>query len=243
MRLLPLALCVLLGACSDVVVQTSTPRPAAPQQTPQQVPQTNGPQLSQRQALNNFQTVVRRVEPVAEQFCRSRAPQSNCDFKIVVDDRPNRGVNAFQTLDSNGRPIIGFTVPLIADARNQDELAFVMAHEAAHHIRGHIAQTQQNAALGGLLIGTLAGALGASDASSIETAQRIGATVGARTYSKEFELEADALGTRIAAAAGYDPLRGAAFFSRIPDPGDRFLGTHPPNADRVRTVQRVAAGL
>jgi len=239
MRLLPLALCVLLGACSDVVVQTNAPRPSAPEPTQQ----SESPRLSQRQAVNNFETVVRRVEPVAEQFCRSRSQQSNCDFKIVIDDRPGRGVNAFQTLDKTGRPIIGFTVPLIAEARNRDELAFVMAHEAAHHIRGHIGQQQQNAALGGLLIGSLAGALGATDASSIETAQRIGATVGARTYSKEFELEADALGARIAAAAGFDPVRGAGFFSRIPDPGDRFLGTHPPNADRIRTVERVAAGL
>ena len=78
---------------------------------------------------------------------------------------------------------------------------------------------------------------------AINSAQQIGATVGARTYSKNFELEADALGTRIAHSAGFDPLRGAQFFFRIPDPGDRFLGTHPANGDRLKTVQRVAAGL
>lgn len=239
MRLLPLVLMLGLGACTDVVVQNTPTAPATP--AVQANPTT--PRLSQRQASNNFAVVVRRVEPVAEQFCRARTSGVNCDFRIVVDDRPGQGVNAFQTLDRNGRPIIGFTVPLLAEARNRDELAFVMAHEAAHHIEGHIAQQQQNAALGGLLIGGLAGALGASDAQSVETAQRIGATVGARTYSKNFELEADALGTKIAAAAGFDPLNGAQFFFRIPDPGDKFLGTHPPNADRLRTVQRVAAGL
>ena len=177
---------------------------------------------------------------MAEQLCRARTRQMNCDFRIVVDSRRGRGVNAFQTLDRDGRPIIGFTVPLIAEARNRDELAFVMSHEAAHHILGHIGQQQQNAALGGFLAGSLAEALGAAD---VEGAQRLGASVAARRYSKEFELEADALGTEIAAAAGFDPLKGAAFFFRIPDPGDRFLGTHPPNADRIRTVQRVAAGL
>ena len=239
MRFLPIVFLFALGACAEVTVQSSRPAPApAIQQSSEEVPR-----LSQRQAVNNFEVVVRRVEPVAEQFCRTRAPQLNCDFRIVVDNRPNQGVNAFQTLDKNGRPIIGFTIPMIAEARNRDELAFVMAHEAAHHIRGHIARQQQTAAFGGLLIGTLAGALGATDPSAIETAQRIGATVGARTYSKEFELEADALGVRIADAAGFDPLRGAEFFFRIPDPGDRFLGTHPPNADRLRMVQRAAAGL
>ncbi|EBA13037.1 M48 family metallopeptidase [Roseobacter sp. CCS2] len=236
MRLLPIVFMLVLGACTPVVVDQPGGAPAPALQPTQDTP----PRLSQRQAINNFEFVVRRVEPVAEQFCRARSQQENCDFRIVVDDRPGQGVNAFQTLDRSGRPIIGFTVPLIAEARNRDELAFVMAHEAAHHIRGHIAQQQQNAALGGLLIGSLAGALGATD---IEGAQRLGASVGARTYSKDFELEADALGTQIAAAAGFDPLRGADFFFRIPDPGDRFLGTHPPNADRLRTVRRVAAGL
>jgi len=238
MRILPLVLFAILGACTPLMVE-QTQAPAAVQP----VSQTTSPRLSQRQAVENFEFVVNRLEPVAEQYCRRQSQQVNCDFQIVVDDRPGGGVNAFQTLDRNGRPIIGFTIPLIAEARNRDELALVMAHEAAHHIRGHIARQQQNAALGGLLIGTLAGALGATDVGSIESAQRLGAAVGARSYSKEFELEADALGARIAAAAGFDPVRGAAFFQRIPDPGNRFLGTHPPNAERMRTVQRVAAGL
>jgi predicted Zn-dependent protease len=67
--------------------------------------------------------------------------------------------------------------------------------------------------------------------------------VGARSYSKNFELEADALGTVITHNAGYNPVRGAEFFSQLPDPGNRFLGTHPPNAQRIETVRRVAAGL
>jgi len=38
-------------------------------------------------------------------------------------------------------------------------------------------------------------------------------------------------------------VRGAAFFTQIADPGDRFLGTHPPNAKRIETVRRVNASL
>jgi predicted Zn-dependent protease len=206
--------------------------------------QTAAPaKLSQGQAVRNFNTAVARVEPVAERLCRQRSPDQNCDFRIVVDNRPNQPVNAYQTLDRSGRPILAFTIPLIADARNADEIAFVMAHEAAHHIEGHIARQQTNAMVGAVLIGGLAGILGTTDQTAIDAATRIGANVGARSYSKSFELEADALGARIAAAAGFDPLRGAQFFFRIPDPGDRFLGTHPPNADRLRTVERVAAGL
>jgi len=38
-------------------------------------------------------------------------------------------------------------------------------------------------------------------------------------------------------------LRGSEFFFRIPDPGNKFLGTHPANADRLSTIRAVAARL
>ena len=118
----------------------------------------------------------------------------------------------------------------------------VLGHEAAHHIAGHIGRQQQNAMAGAVIFAGIA-TLSGGDATAVRTAQELGAEVGARRYSKDFELEADALGTIITARAGYNPLRGAEFFTRIPDPGDRFLGTHPPNASRLDTVRRTAAGL
>lgn len=204
----------------------------------------SGPLQIQTEASppQSFAQIVRTVEPVAERECRQRTARVNCNFKIIVDGRPGQAANAYQTLDSSGRPIIAFTQALIDDARNSDELAFVLGHEAAHHIAGHIARQQQNAVAGAVIAGSLAVLLGGG-AADVESAQRSGAQVGARTYSKDFELEADALGTVIAARAGYNPLRGAQFFARIPDPGDKFLGTHPPNSQRLETVRRTAAGL
>ncbi len=117
-----------------------------------------------------------------------------------------------------------------------------MGHESAHHISGHIARQRQNATAGAILLGGIAAITGAGQG-AISTAQDLGAAVGARTYSKDFELEADALGTIITKRAGYNPVRGAQFFTQIPDPGDRFLGTHPPNAKRLETVKRVNASL
>ena len=35
----------------------------------------------------------------------------------------------------------------------------------------------------------------------------------------------------------------AQFFARLPDPGNRFLGSHPPNAKRISTVQQTMSGL
>ena len=71
-----------------------------------------GPAIDQRNLARNFVAVVSAVEPVAEAQCRARNSRANCDFQIVVDDRPGQPPNAFQTLDNAGRPIIAFTLPL-----------------------------------------------------------------------------------------------------------------------------------
>lgn len=210
---------------------------------PQPLPVGNSaPVLPVEEAAENFVAVVARVKPVAEDYCRSLRRLANCDFQIVIDDRPGQPANAFQTVDRAGRPILAFTVPLIRDARNRDELAFVLGHEAAHHIAGHLPRQQSTAVAGAVLGGILAQMSGGGE-QAIASAQEFGAFVGARQYSKEFELEADMLGAEIAYVAGFDPRVGAAFFDRIPDPGDQFLGSHPANSDRKRVVAETVARL
>lgn len=196
------------------------------------------PQLAAR----NFVAVVDAVEPVAESVCLGAGTQGNCDFQIAIDGRAGQPPNAFQTVDDAGRPIIAFTLSLIATAQNRDELAFIMGHEAGHHIAGHLARQQDSAMRGAVLAGVMAQASG-FDSAAVDRAAQMGAGLGARRYSKDFELEADMIGTRIAFAAGFDPVLGAAFFDRLPDPGDRFLGTHPANDSRKALVLGETARL
>jgi predicted Zn-dependent protease len=203
-------------------------------------PVATAPRLSPQQSLLNFREVIERVEPVAEQVCREETPDQLCDFAIYVDREPRSGVNAFHTIDDDGRPAIIFTIGLIAVAQNADELAFVMGHEAGHHIGRHLPQVRASADLGAQVFTQIARAGGISDQALGEVAQ-IGAVVASRQFTRQAELEADAIGTRIAQRAGYDPLRGAAFIERIPDPARSFLATHPPNAQRIETVRRTLA--
>lgn len=230
-----LAFAALAFAPAGCVVVAPEPVPLAPVAAP-------APPGSPRAQALTFLQVVARVEPVAESLCRERSAAQVCDFRIVVDDRPGQPPNAFQTIDNRGRPVIGFTLALIRDAGNADELAFVLGHEAAHHIAGHIPKRQEEALTGALLAGVLAQASGLSP-DEVRAAQDFGAEVAARSFSREFELQADALGAEITLAAGYDPIRGAGFFDRLPDPGDKFLGSHPPNGQRkalvVATVRRL----
>jgi len=227
MRRLLIVVALFLSACTDVAVP-----PAAPAQ-----------EIAANSGSLNVSAVIARVEPVAEQLCRSRAARgTNCDFRIYVDSDPKKAPNAFQTRDKNGRPQIGLTISLLKIMRNDDELAFVLGHETAHHILGHIDLTVEQAINGALVGGILASISGADD-KAIEVAQRTGAALAVRRYSKDFELQADSLGTVISFRAGFDPLKGAEFFMRLPDPGNAFLGTHPPNAARIAIVRQTAAGL
>ncbi|MCV2880469.1 M48 family metalloprotease [Actibacterium sp. XHP0104] len=196
-------------------------------------------------ASRNFQLVVAQVEPVAEALCRERINKvkgGNCDFLIQIDPRADQPANAYQSVDRSGRPVITFTQALIADAQNRHELAFVLGHEAAHHIRNHIPKKQGSAIAGALILGVLAAAGGAGSAGQ-DAAIRVGAAIGGQVFSKDMELEADELGTVITARAGFDPVKGAEYFARIPDPGNGVLSSHPPNAERQKIVRQTAAAL
>ena len=182
--------------------------------------------------------------PVAEAVCRAETPDQNCDFAILVGPGTRAvGANAFQTIDRSGRPIIILTLGLVAILESQDELAFVLGHEAGHHKSpGTSRKQRQSAAEGARVFGEIAMA-GGGNAREVARAAELGAAVGARSYSRSAELEADAIGTLIAFRAGYDPVAGAQLFTRLPEPELRFLSTHPPNAERMRVVRRTLAAL
>ncbi|MEX0349064.1 MAG: M48 family metallopeptidase [Paracoccaceae bacterium] len=231
MRRLVLLLALSLTACAELSPRKDSNAPVEWQPALAHLPP---------EAARSFAEVSSAVAPRAIEECRRRTRNVDCDFRILVDLDPRAPLNAFQSVDDDGRPVIIFTASMITGVSNPDELAFVMSHEAAHHIAGHLDRQAENAAAGAAIFAELAAKTGGNEA-AVEKAQEIGAVVGARSYSKEFELEADELGTIITARAGYNPIVGAEFFSRLPDPGDRFLGTHPPNAERIEIVRRTAS--
>ena len=232
MRNLALLMLLALGACAPLTLDPLAPAGVMQPRAPQ----------AEATALN-LAAGTDRLKPVAEQECRRRVTQGSCDFMVVVDTRPGLAPNAFQSVDADtGRPVIGFTQSLLTDMENSDELAFVFAHEAAHHILGHLPRRDATARGGALILGALA-SLGGADPTIVREAQMIGAEVVARRYTRELEIEADMLGTQLAWAAGFNPERGAAYFTRIPDPGNRFLSSHPPNAERLAAVQAALGRL
>ena len=231
MRIIVLGLFFLVVSCSRQIPQALVS--SLPQSSKLQAPIV-------KDLPKKFTVAVRRMRPIIVDTCTKLRMDMNCNFKILVDLNPKTPPNAFQTFDEKGRPLLLFSITLIDDMKNPDEIAFVIGHEGAHHILGHLEHQKKSAVGGSTLFEVLAATLGGSQ-QSVGVASNIGAAVGARNYSKTYELEADRLGAQMTLNGGFDPVKGAAYFTRIPDPGNKFLGTHPPNRARIAAV-RAAVG-
>src|SRR5438045_9083770 len=102
-------------------------------------------------------------------------------------------------------------------ARKEEEIAAVMAHERSHvALRHGRAQVTQQNSLGnrfktiGLILG---GAMAGGEAGAQVGA--LGAVAMMTKNSREYETQADTLGSQIMARAGYDPRDLANMFKTI----------------------------
>ena len=158
----------------------------------------------------------------------------------------------------NARDINAFALPggpmyvnrgMIEAAHNEGEMAGVMAHELSHvalrHGTAQASKAQKYGLLAGILgIGgqILGGPAGAA-------AQIAGQGVGVYflKFSREYETEADILGARIMANAGYDPHDLANMFKTIEQQsgggGGGFLSDHPSPSDRYARINQEAQYL
>jgi beta-barrel assembly-enhancing protease len=135
---------------------------------------------------------------------------------------------------------------MIEAARNEGEMAGVMAHELSHVALRHgtaQATKAQKYAVGAGIAGIL-GTILAGPAAGQLAQLPIGAYF--LRYSREYETEADLLGARIMANAGYDPRDLANMFRTIEAQGGGgggFLSDHPSPKDRYARINQEAQYL
>lgn len=202
------------------------------------------PIINDRYATDSLTTIGRRlVNAIPGEF---NHPEFRYSFKLVNA----RELNAFALPG-------GFTYVnrgLIEAARNEGELAGVMAHEIAHVALRHGTANASKAAspkaqlpaIGGAILGAI---LGGTAGGIAQTAGQIGSTAIVTKYSREAETQADILGAQIMARAGYDPRDLANMFRTIQSQsggrggGVEFLSTHPDPGNRYERISREAALL
>lgn len=203
-------------------------------------------QVEQQMPILNDGQAQQYVERVGERLVSAipaqfQQPAFNYTFKVVNA----RDINAFAL---PGGPMY-VNRGMIEAAKNEGEMAGVMAHEISHvALRHATAQaTKQGSAtntlgtigliLGGAILGGQTGAqLGAAAAQAWQT-----------KYSRDYETQADILGSQIMADAGYDPRDLANMFQTIAQQGGgrapEWLSSHPDPGNRYQKINQEAASL
>ncbi|HKO63316.1 MAG TPA: M48 family metallopeptidase [Pyrinomonadaceae bacterium] len=158
----------------------------------------------------------------------------------------------------NARDINAFALPggpmyvnrgMIEAARNEGEMAGVMAHEISHVALRHGTAQASKGQKYGLLAGILGigGAILGGPAGAAAQIASQGVGVYFLKFSREYETEADILGAQIMARAGYDPIDLANMFQTIQQRGGGSSGgwfsSHPSPANRYARIQQEARML
>lgn len=138
---------------------------------------------------------------------------------------------------------------MIEAARNEGELAGVMAHEISHvALRHATAQATEQSKFKNQL-GMLGMILGGAILGGETGAQlgMLGAQAWMTKYSRSYETQSDTLGAQIMANAGYDPRDLANVFqtiaSRNRGGAPEFLSSHPDPGNRYEKINREASFL
>ncbi|NOX53341.1 MAG: M48 family metallopeptidase, partial [Planctomycetes bacterium] len=178
--------------------------------------------------------VGRRIAAVADR------PDYQWEFRVLASDVPN----AFCL--PGGK--VAFYEGILPICQNEAGVAAVMSHEIAHALARHggerISQGLIAQAVGQVI------RLGLGEKDDVER-ERILWAYGIVSqygvilpYSRKHEAEADAIGLKLMARAGYDPTEAVRFWERFaaaaagPRPPE-FLSTHPSDERRAEALRRL----
>ncbi len=139
---------------------------------------------------------------------------------------------------------VGIYTGLIRLVSSDDELAAVIGHEIAHVTARHGAERMSQgivAAAGGAVLE--AGTGDAKNREVILAAYGLLAGGGMLAFSRAHESEADYIGIRYAAKAGYDPRAAISFWEKMAAAGSGarmpvFLSTHPTHDRRIADLRK-----
>lgn len=182
----------------------------------------------------------------------AQKPEYHWEFAVIRDDRM---VNAFAL---PGGKVAVFT-GILKVTKTEAGLATVMGHEVAHALQRHGAERMSRGILESI---AQVGALGAAASGSVDPAAVQGVLsaygVGVSLpFNRRQESEADFVGLRLMAKAGYDPNEAVNFWERmsgcprkligklcfrsgaaIPE----FLSTHPSDVTRINQIEAWVPG-
>jgi predicted Zn-dependent protease len=175
---------------------------------------------------------------------RLRESSDKPSLRYSVTILNSSSVNAFALPDGQ----IFVTRGLLALANDEAEIASVLAHEMAHIEAQHTIERMEQAQSALLASRVVMEVLGDKRAAQ---AALVSGALSLASFSRKQELEADQIGIKIAARAGYDPYGAARFLGSLDQAaaleklsadksseggGGNFFATHPTGPQRVKAA-------
>lgn len=170
----------------------------------------------------------------------NQVTQRDWQVTVFASDK----VNAFAIPGGN----IGVYAGLLKVTKNAAQLAAVIGHEMGHVIAGHANERMSQHMMTGLGLSVLSAAIGTQTGAftqrQLTSLLGMGAKVGILLpFSRTQESEADRIGLKLMAEAGFDPRQAidlwhnmsAAAGGKAPP---EFLSTHPSNKDRIQNLEK-----
>ncbi|HKX33463.1 MAG TPA: M48 family metallopeptidase [Blastocatellia bacterium] len=195
------------------------------------------PMLNDQQILNYVQQLGGKLA--------AKAPGERFPYQFQVV--ATREINAFALPGG----FLFINAGAIAAARNEGELAGVMAHEIAHVALRHgtnQASKAQLARVGLGILGTIAsGGENSNIGRAVSVIGGLGANILFLKFGRGAEMEADLEGARIMAEAGYDPRDMANFFQTLQSKSGQqipeMLSDHPDPGNRIQYILEAIPSL
>lgn len=234
---------ILLSACATIEPQDSSFNSAQSAPPPRAAGGGSKPSGEHRRMIALFDGEYKY--PSAERYLNdilvklaSADEHGGEPYRVTILNSPI--VNAFALPPGN----VYVTRGLLALANDTAEVAAVMAHEIAHITANHAVQREEEEKRAAVI--SQAASVIQNKQKSVEIEAIAQRTIA--SFSRQQELEADAIGIKVIARAGFDPYGGARFLgalgrsaamrssligqnasSRKPD----MLATHPSTPERV----------
>jgi len=190
--------------------------------------------------------MIRRVgERVA---AAANKPSYDWEFALIQDDKI---INAFCL--PGGK--VAFFTGILKHTQNETGVATVMGHEVTHAIQRHGVERISRGIIEQIAqFGAIAGAAtGKVDPRAVQGVLMAYGVNASLPFNRAQESEADYIGLRLMAQAGYDPHEAIAFWERmsgcprnmigklcfrsgagVPE----FLSTHPSEETRIKNIER-----
>ena len=191
-------------------------------------------QIKQEEPVSRDAALNERVQRVGRRIAKVSG-QPDWDWQFTLFDNPEP--NAFAL--PGGK--VGVYTGLFKVAKNDAQLAAVLAHEIGHAIARHGAERMSQgilAQLGGVAVGAATGSQAYVDLYS--QAATLGVIL---PYSRTQESEADEIGLMLMARAGYDPRAAVELWQNFQALGGgrppEFLSTHPSEGTRIERLEEL----